>query len=292
MLFTVPDQFMNITTTIEETRQLVQSVKTQYKRIALVPTMGNLHEGHLTLVRKARELGDYVIVSIYVNPMQFGFNEDFSSYPRTFESDCYKLQAENVDAVFAPTSKVMYPEGKDEHTAIQVNALDGMHCGKSRPVFFTGIATVVCKLFNIASPDIAVFGEKDFQQLCVIKKMVRDLSLPVKVVGIPIVRAESGLALSSRNRYLSDKEMQIAPLLRQVIHQIADEIKRGNYDFDELSEKAKQQLTSFGFKPDYFNIVSQNTLKSSVDNDNSLIILTACMLGKTRLIDNEKIQLA
>ena len=193
---------------IEEIRDFVQTVKAAGKTVAFVPTMGNLHEGHLTLVTKAKELADIVVVSIYVNQLQFGPNEDYHSYPRTMEQDETLLREHGVDMVFAPTSHIIYPEGLEQHTVVKVDALDGMHCGKSRPAFFTGISTVVTKLFNIVQPHIAVFGEKDFQQLAIIRKMVSDLCIPVEIVGAPIARSETGLALSSRNGYLSPDELE------------------------------------------------------------------------------------
>lgn len=282
---------MNITKTVDNTRLLIQGVKQQGKRIALVPTMGNLHEGHLSLVRKARQLADFVIVSIYVNPMQFGPNEDFDNYPRTFEDDCQKLIKEHTDAVFAPTPEIMYPEGKEHHTCVRVDSLDSMHCGASRTQFFTGIATVVTKLFNIITPDIAVFGEKDFQQLCVIKKMVRDLMLPVEVIGVPIARAENGLALSSRNNYLDETQKIHAASLNKLLVDIANKVQSGRRDYAKLSEYGLKEMASLGFKPDYLNIVSQHTLKAPVESESALVILAACTLNNTRLIDNVQIQL-
>ena len=282
---------MNITTTIEETRYLIQQAKQEGKRVAFVPTMGNLHEGHLSLVRKAKELADFVIVSIYVNPMQFGPNEDFDSYPRTFENDCQQLIKEQADAIFAPTTTVIYPEGKENHTTVQVDSLDGMHCGASRPQFFTGIATVVIKLLNIVTPDIAILGEKDFQQLCIIKKMVRDLMLPIEIVGVPTARAENGLALSSRNNYLSAEKKTQASQLNTLMLEVADKIRDGQKDYVTLSEYSLNKMVELGFKPDYFNIVNSSTLKLPEPDDKALVILAACTLDETRLIDNIQIQL-
>jgi len=283
---------MNIITTVHDTRALVKNIKAQGKRIALVPTMGCLHEGHLSLVRMAKEVADFVMVSIYINPMQFGPNEDLEFYPRTFEKDRQQLALEQTDAIFAPTPEVMYPEGKENHTTVKVDALDGMHCGASRPQFFTGIATVVTKLFNIVNPDIAIFGEKDFQQLCIIKKMVRDLMLPVQIISAPIARASNGLALSSRNTYLSEEQKSQAAHLNKIINEVGKKITEGASDYLALSQYGLQQLATHGFIADYFNIVSQHTLKTPSIDETDLVILAAATLGKTRLIDNLKITLA
>ncbi|MTI13640.1 pantoate--beta-alanine ligase [Sansalvadorimonas verongulae] len=282
---------MNTVYSIEDIRDYVQTVKAAGKTVALVPTMGNLHDGHLTLVTKAKELADVVIVSIYVNQMQFGPNEDYQSYPRTMAQDEALLEEHNVDMVFAPTSHIIYPEGLDNHTEIKVEALDGMHCGKSRPNFFTGIATVVTKLFNIVQPDLAVFGEKDFQQLCIIRKMVKDLCLPVEIVGAPIARSETGLALSSRNGYLSEEELEQACLLSQELKKAKAAIEEGNANYDILQRDAIAHLAESGFQPDYFNIIRRSDLHTAGPNDKELIILAAAALGKARLIDNIQIDL-
>ncbi|WP_281648102.1 pantoate--beta-alanine ligase [Parendozoicomonas sp. Alg238-R29] len=282
---------MNTIYGIEEIRDYVHTVKAAGKTVALVPTMGNLHGGHLTLVTKAQQLADVVIVSIYVNQMQFGPNEDYHSYPRTMAQDEALLEEHNVDMVFAPTSHIIYPAGLDHHTEIKVEALDGMHCGKSRPDFFTGIATVVTKLFNIVQPDIAVFGEKDFQQLSIIRKMVKDLCLPVDIVGAPIARSETGLALSSRNGYLSPEELEQACLLNKELVKTKDAIVAGNVNYDILQRDAIAYLAESGFQPDYFNIIRRSDLQPAGPNDKELIILAAAGLGKARLIDNLQIDL-
>ena len=276
---------------IEGIRDYVKTVKAAGKTVALVPTMGNLHGGHLTLVTKAQRLADVVIVSIYVNQMQFGPNEDYHSYPRTMAQDEALLEEHNVDMVFAPTSHIIYPEGLDHHTEIKVEALDGMHCGKSRPDFFTGIATVVTKLFNIVQPDMAVFGEKDFQQLCIIRKMVKDLCLPVEIVGAPIARAESGLALSSRNGYLSPEELEQASLLNKELQKAKAAIEAGCVNYDILQRDAIACLAENGFQPDYFNIIRRSDLHPAGPDDKELVILAAAGLGKARLIDNIQIDL-
>ncbi len=276
---------------VEDIRDYVQSVRAAGKTVALVPTMGNLHDGHLTLVTKARQLVDVVIVSIYVNQLQFGPNEDYHSYPRTMAQDEALLDEYNVDMVFAPTSHIIYPEGLDHHTVVKVDALDGMHCGKSRPDFFTGIATVVTKLFNIVQPDIAIFGEKDFQQLSIIRKMVRDLCLPVEIIGAPIARSETGLALSSRNGYLSQEELAQASLLNKELLKAKEAILAGNCNHDIIQRDAIVHLAEAGFQPDYFNIIRRTDLQSAGPDDKELVILAAAGLGKARLIDNIQIDL-
>ncbi len=282
---------MKTVCTVEEIRDYVHTVKAAGKTVAFVPTMGNLHEGHLTLVTKAQSLADVVIVSIYVNQMQFGPNEDFDSYPRTMAQDEALLKELKVDRVFAPSTSIIYPEGPDNHTAIKVDALDGMHCGKSRPVFFTGIATVVTKLLNIVQPDMAVFGEKDFQQISIIRKMVKDLYIPVEIVGAPIARSETGLALSSRNNYLSADELEHATLLYKQLLKAKEAILIGNTGYDIIQHDALADLAEYGFRPDYFNIIRRSDLQPAAPDDKELIILAAVALGKTRLIDNLQIDL-
>ncbi|OQX39528.1 MAG: pantoate--beta-alanine ligase [Oceanospirillales bacterium LUC14_002_19_P2] len=276
---------------INDTRDYIRSARAQGRSIAFVPTMGNLHDGHLSLVKKAKEQADEVVVSIYVNQLQFGPNEDYDSYPRTFEEDQALLEAHDVQLVFAPSSHEIYPEGAEHHTVVRVDALDGMHCGKSRPGFITGIATVVTKLFNIVQSDYAVFGEKDFQQLCIIRKMVNDLMLPVEIIGAPIARAENGLALSSRNGYLSAEEKQTAATLHQTLSAARESIIAGDRNYDALHRDAFVKLARAGFKPDYFNIVSRHTLQPATLADKELVILAAAALGRARLIDNIQIDL-
>lgn len=282
---------MKTVCSINDTRDYLCSARAQGRSVAFVPTMGNLHDGHLSLVRKAQELADECVVSIYVNQLQFGPGEDYGSYPRTLEEDQALLAARGVQLVFAPSSREIYPEGAERHTVVRVDALDGMHCGKSRPGFFTGIATVVTRLFGIIQPDYAVFGEKDFQQLCVIRKMVNDLMLPVEVVGAPTVRAENGLALSSRNGYLSEEGKQTAAILYQTLGAAREAIVAGDRSYDVLRYDALARLARAGFTPDYFNIVNRHTLQPATPADNELVILAAAALGSTRLIDNIQIDL-
>ncbi len=278
---------MKLVHSIAEVQGYVNVHKTQGQKVAFVPTMGNLHGGHLTLVKKAKALAEIVVVSIYVNPLQFGPNEDYDSYPRTMEQDCALLKEHGVDLVYSASTQEIYPEGSDNHTHVSVDILDGMHCGKSRPGFFRGIATVVTKLFNIVRPDIAVFGEKDFQQLAIIRKMVRDMCMPVEIVGAPIAREESGLAKSSRNGYLTEEEREdIAPSIFHTLNQAKSAIKAGEKDYDLIRRNAFAMLAEAGIKPDYFNICNTSTLLPAGSDDDELVILAAGYLGKARLIDN------
>ena len=278
---------MDVVHSIAEVQDVISVQKSNGRRIGFVPTMGNLHNGHLTLVQKAKALCDYVVVSIYVNPLQFGPNEDYDSYPRTMEQDQQLLIEHGVDLLYTATTAEIYPEGSEQHTHVTVDSLDGMHCGSSRPGFFRGIATVVTKLFNIVLPDIAVFGEKDFQQLTIIRKMVRDMCMPVEIVGAPIARETSGLAMSSRNGYLTQEEREvIAPTLYQCLLDAREAIQGGERDYDLIRRNAFARMAQAGFKPDYFNISNTETLLPATHNEQSLVILAAGHLGKARLIDN------
>ncbi len=276
--------------TLKELRAIVRSYRDQDKRVGLVPTMGNLHDGHLALVRRALEAADVVVTSIFVNPMQFGVGEDLDAYPRTLTDDQRRLGAEGNTLLFAPPVSEVYPDGLAHQTRIVVPEVSDGHCGASRPGHFEGVATVVSMLFNMVQPDIAVFGEKDFQQLAVIRKMVRDLFLPVDVIGLPTVREEDGLAMSSRNGYLTDAERQTAPALYRVLSKTGDALAEGSDDFAGLEAAAREILTNEGFRPDYFNIVNSLTLKPASPGDRQITILAAAFLGTTRLIDNLSIE--
>ncbi|MDH5229123.1 MAG: pantoate--beta-alanine ligase [Gammaproteobacteria bacterium] len=262
------------------------------QRIAFVPTMGNLHEGHLALCQHAKTLAERVVVSIYVNPMQFGPNEDFAAYPRTLEADQKALTRAGVDLLFNPDDKVMYPRGKEASAQIIVPELSDILCGQSRPGHFAGVATVVAKFFNIVQADLAIFGEKDFQQLQIIRRMVADLFIPMQIEGFETQRQDDGLALSSRNSYLSDSEQQIAPLLYQTLLMTRDKIIAGTREYSRLEVEAMRQLGAAGFEPEYFSIRNVGDLKSAqADVDTDLVILVAARLGKTRLIDNIRLEL-
>ncbi|MFP8966662.1 pantoate--beta-alanine ligase [Pokkaliibacter sp. CJK22405] len=257
------------------------------QRIGFVPTMGNLHDGHISLIHKARETADVVVASIFVNPLQFGPTEDLERYPRTFEEDCAKLRESGCDVLFAPDVKEMYPEGSGSQTLVNVPELANIHCGASRPGHFQGVATVVAKLFGIVQPDTAIFGLKDFQQLAVIRQMVNDLCMPVTIIGAPIARADNGLALSSRNGYLTTEELATAPAISRILNETISLIQNGNRQYRQLENEAKAKLEAAGLKPDYFSICDQQKLQpASPESEIPLVILAAAYLGKARLIDN------
>ena len=281
---------MQILNNKTDAQQQLRALKQQGKRIAFVPTMGNLHEGHLTLVRQAKQRADIVVVSIYVNPLQFGPNEDYSAYPRTLEKDSQQLTNEGVDFLFLPTNEAIYPRGKEHHTTVKViDSLTNKLCGASRPGHFTGVTTVVNILFNIIQPDVAIFGKKDFQQLMVIHRMTEDLNLPIEIVGGDIMREKNGLAMSSRNGYLSSAEKDKAAHLRAIIIATQKQIEAGDTNFSGLIRHAKQQLENDGFKVDYFTIVRTDDLEPATKKDKQLLIAAAAWLGKPRLIDNQEV---
>jgi pantoate--beta-alanine ligase len=277
---------MNILSTIDQLRAQIACWRQAGNKIAFVPTMGNLHQGHLQLVDVARNHADKVIVSIFVNPMQFGQNEDLANYPRTLEADIAGLTQHAADALFTPTPQLMYPRGLDLQTFVEVPQLGDFHCGANRPGHFRGVSTIVCKLFNLVQPDIACFGKKDFQQLAIIRQMVADLSLPIEIIGVATERAGDGLALSSRNGYLSKDERAKAPALYQMLQQLKTQIAGGNHDYRALEQQAKAQLATAGFVPDYVNISNKQSLTLAVDPAEPKVILAAAKLGTTRLIDN------
>ncbi len=277
--------------TIAELRSTLAAERAAGKRIGLVPTMGNLHTGHLTLVHQAAASADVIVATIFVNPLQFGAGEDIERYPRTLAEDRDKLTEAGCHYLFAPDDAEMYPNGRDNQTEVIVPKISTIHCGASRPGHFEGVATVVCKLFGIVQPDMAVFGEKDFQQLQVIRQMTADLFLPVDVQGAAIARNEHGLALSSRNGYLSSAELDIAPALNRALRETKAAIEAGRRDFSTLEENAQQALEAAGFKRDFFNIVRQQDLLAAQPDDIRLVILAAAHLGRARLIDNIVIEL-
>lgn len=277
---------MRTVNSLKELRTILRGYRREGKTIGLVPTMGNLHEGHISLVRKASEAADVVVTSIFVNPMQFGASEDLDSYPRTLEEDQRQLEAAGNTLVFAPGVEEIYPDGLVQQTRVVVPEVSDGHCGASRPGHFEGVATVVTMLFNMVQPDVAVFGEKDFQQLAVIRKLVRDLMMPVEVIGAPTIREDDGLAKSSRNGYLSNAERTIAPAIYQALQECARKLDEGRTDFGVLEQEANDALSSAGLRPDYFNIVNSLTLKPATPEDTELTILAAAFLGTTRLIDN------
>ncbi len=261
------------------------------ERIALVPTMGNLHAGHLDLVRRAREQAARVVVSIFVNPMQFGPSEDFAAYPRTLDADREKLRQAGADLVFAPRVQEVYPDGQVQQTRVEVPEISNQLCGASRPGHFVGVATVVCKLFNMVQPDLAIFGEKDFQQLLVIRRMTRDLSLPVDIVGAPTVREADGLAMSSRNGYLNAEERALAPRLYANLQQAARALGQGN-GVAHVEADTARALQQAGFRPDYVSVRRAADLGLPGESDRELVILAAAQLGPARLIDNLRVSLS
>lgn len=278
--------------TIADLRAAVAQWRAAGERVALVPTMGNLHEGHLRLVDRARNLADRVLVSIFVNPTQFGPSEDFEHYPRTLEADSGKLEQRATDLIFAPAVEEVYPGGSEAGTRVEVPGLSELLCGEFRPGHFVGVATVVAKLLNMAQPDVAVFGTKDYQQLAVIRRMVRDLSMPIDIEGVTTVREANGLAMSSRNAYLSTSERETAAELYRILKQTADRLHAGERDIPTLEAEGLSHLRSRGFVPDYFTVRRAADLQPPRPDDKALVALVAAHLGRARLIDNLEITLS
>ncbi len=280
---------MKIIKTVAELREVIKSYRLAGERIAFVPTMGNLHAGHLKLVEVAKSAADRTVVSIFVNPTQFGQGEDFETYPRTEQEDSLKLNAAGTDLLFLPSVAEIYSE--NALTVVSVKGISDLHCGKSRPGHFNGVATVVCKLFNIVQPDTVFFGQKDFQQLAIIRTMVRDLNIPVTIKSVETVRENSGLAMSSRNGYLSPDELQIAPALYQTLCNARREILAAHKRHRIIEQESTEFLQKTGFQVDYFRICRSSDLLAADPGSNDLVILAAAKLGKTRLIDNISITL-
>lgn len=279
---------MNIFHTIKDLKNELNPLR--HQKIALVPTMGNLHDGHLSLVALAKQHADIVVVSIFVNPTQFGAGEDFASYPRTLDDDCQKLAKAGVALVFAPSVDEMYPI-YPPNVQILSGSISKILCGQTRPTHFDGVGLVVSKLFNIVRPDVAVFGKKDYQQLAIVTQLVQELNFEIDIIGGEIVRADDGLALSSRNQYLTEQERAIAPRLAQALQQLAGALQSASVaDFDTMIQKTKDKLTYDGFTVDYLQVLNQQ-LQPASRHDKHLVILTACYLGKARLLDNLEITL-
>lgn len=281
---------MNVVRTVADLRAAINRARGEGKRIGFVPTMGNLHDGHIALIRKAGQRADFVVASIFVNPLQFGPSEDLASYPRTLAADQDKLFEAGCHLLFAPNVEEMYPSGQALQTIVSVPGVSEGLCGGSRPGHFDGVSTVVSKLFNMVQPDLAVFGEKDFQQLAVIRTMVRDLNMPVQIIGEPIVRTEDGLALSSRNGYLSPEERASAPALYRTLRQMAEALRNGEQDYPALLLKGREALQAAGMRPDYLEIRSATDLQPATAETRERVILAAAFLGKTRLIDNLQVE--
>lgn len=280
---------MKVLKLIQDVRNVLSEQQRQRHKIVLVPTMGNLHEGHLELVRKAKSLGTCSIVSIFVNPLQFSETEDIDLYPRTFREDQQKLIEEGVDYLFIPDDDEMYQGRSRSQTQVLVPDLSQILCGKSRPTHFQGVTTVVIKLINIIEPHIIVFGEKDFQQLILIKQMVSDLNIPVSVVSGYIVREQDGLALSSRNRYLSKQERTKAPALYETLCWVKSRLETGEICYETIEEQASERLIKNTFKPDYLSIRDADTLSLPDTQTKDLVVIAAAYLGDARLIDNLRV---
>ena len=282
---------MLIIETLPLLRQHIRRLRQEGKRIALVPTMGNLHDGHMKLVDEAKNAADVVVASIFVNPMQFDRADDLARYPRTLQDDCEKLNKRKVDIVFAPAPDQIYPHGTDSQTWVEVPGLSDMLEGASRPGHFRGVATIVSKLFNLVQPDVACFGEKDYQQLAVIRKMVADMGYDIAIIGVPTVRAKDGLALSSRNGYLTSDQRKIAPGLSKVMNAMAEKLRTGDNDIHEIIAVAEQELNSSGFRADDIQIRDADTLLEVSPASKRAVILMAAWLGQARLIDNKVVEL-
>jgi pantoate--beta-alanine ligase len=275
--------------TAADLRARIREWRARENRIAFVPTMGNLHAGHLRLVRHARASADRVVVSVFINPMQFGPDEDFATYPRTLEADRAALMEADTDLLFIPDVEVMYPRGPEQMTRVEVPALGGILCGASRPGHFDGVTTVVAKLFNLVQPDTAVFGEKDYQQLVIIRRMVADLNMPVGIEGVATVREPDGLAMSSRNSYLQAGERAIAPRLYRQLSELRERLVAGERDYAAVERSALEALAGDGFEPEYVSIRRAADLAPPSNANEALRALAAVRLGTTRLIDNIEI---
>jgi pantoate--beta-alanine ligase len=277
---------MRTVSEVPSLREALAQWRRQGQRIGFVPTMGNLHEGHLQLVQRARSVADRVVVSIFVNPMQFGPGEDFETYPRTLDEDKARLEQEQADLLFAPPVEVIYPSGLNSATRVEVPGVGEGLEADSRPGFFIGVATVVARLFNLVQPDVALFGEKDYQQLAVIRAMVTDLCWPIEIEGVPTVREADGLAMSSRNQYLDEEQRSRAPVLYQTLCSVADQVRAQRRRYRELEAEAMKSLEQAGFSPDYVSIRHAETLQPVAEGERRCVILAAARLGKARLIDN------
>jgi pantoate--beta-alanine ligase len=277
---------MQIIARPDELRSRVAQWRRSGERVAFVPTMGNLHAGHGNLARQAALSADRIIVSIFVNPLQFGPNEDFAAYPRTPDEDRRLLEQLQVDLLFVPEVEDMYPRGQVATARVQVPDLDSILCGAFRPGHFTGVATIVTKLLNLVQPDVALFGEKDFQQLMIIRRAATDLCMPVEIMGVPTMREPDGLAMSSRNRYLTPEQRALSPRIFQELGKARDALETGSRDFARLEQAGFSALQQAGFRPDYFSILDAATLGPPETAADGLVVLTAARIGRARLIDN------
>lgn len=280
---------MEILTRIDDVRSRVRAWRRNGETVAFVPTMGNLHDGHISLIELARRYGRRFVASIFVNPMQFGPNEDFNHYPRTPQRDAEMLSHAGCDIMFMPDVAEMYPNGPDAATRIEVPRISSILCGEFRPGHFEGVATVVAKLFSIVQPDVAVFGEKDFQQLTVLRRMTADLCIPIALVAAPTVRESDGLAMSSRNQYLGPQERAAAPALYRELQRAAAAVTARGASIAEIERAGREALSADGFRVDYFTVRRVSDLESPHDGDRELVVLTAARIGRARLIDNLRV---
>lgn len=276
---------MITTQSIADIRAQVKAWRQKGETIAFVPTMGNLHLGHITLVKEAKTRADHVVASIFVNPMQFGKNEDLDAYPRTLADDQAALVEAGAELLFTPTPEIIYPKGMDAQTFVEVPGISDVLCGASRPGHFRGVATIVFKLFNIVQPDIALFGQKDFQQLLVIRTMVEDLSLPIEIIGVETIREDSGLAMSSRNGYLNAEQKSLAAQIKRTLDKMACSLKSGE-NIEAVIAQGQAELADAGFKNDYLDVRNAANFATANGADKELVILVAAYMGTTRLIDN------
>ena len=282
---------MEIAESIEALREIRNRWRDERLKVGFVPTMGNLHEGHLSLLHKARELCDKTICSIYVNPLQFDRAKDLENYPKTLDRDIEKLKTLSTDLLFVPDTALIYPNGTEGRTTVNVTGITDSLEGKHRKGHFTGVATVVCKLFNLVQPDVAVFGEKDFQQLLLIRQMTADLNFSIEIVGTPTKRTPEGLALSSRNGYLAEEELKQAPEIYRSLKDCVESLRAGACDFQKLESAGMQRLSAAGFSPEYFKIRNTTDLKPAreTESPDAWVVLVAAQLGTTRLIDNMQV---
>ena len=277
---------MDIISDTGELREQIADWRQSGDHIALVPTMGSLHDGHLALIEVAREHAERVIATVFVNPTQFGEGEDFESYPRSLELDKRKLKLAKADLLFAPDVDTVYPFGSERGTRVSVPVMTEELCGEARPGHFDGVTSVVARLFNMVGPDVAVFGQKDYQQLMIIRRMVADLSMPIEIVGAPTVREDDGLAMSSRNQYLTESERTVAPQLHSALQDVAHALETGSEDYVALEQQAMASLEKAGFMPEYVSIRRAESLEEPDRDTDELVVLAAARLGEARLIDN------
>jgi pantoate--beta-alanine ligase len=281
---------MDTVTTVAAVREHVRRWRSEGRRVAFVPTMGNLHTGHVSLIEAARRHGDRFVASIFVNPMQFGPNEDYAQYPRTPTKDADMLAEAGCNLMFMPDVAQIYPNGSERATRVDVPSLSRVLDGEFRPGHFEGVSTIVATLFHIVEPDVAIFGEKDFQQLTIIRRMVADLCMAVEIVGAPTVRDSDGLAMSSRNQYLTSAERQVAPRIYQTLRAAASRLQAGDTEFSSIERTGVEALAKAGMKPDYFSVRRAQDLRAPAPDTKHLVVLTAARLGKARLIDNIQVR--